>query len=191
MNNRAKQYFLLGDKYFETAKLLLETLMNGDNSNAGIGKTQEEAYENMNLNACKSDLYLFIPAIFNYLQSTELFLKGLLLLHNIDIDETHEIQKLLEKIKAKYEEQSGIYKAFKNIYFSQKKILKEYRNKNNITNANELYISLRYPESTAGKQYKYSPLMYNGDNGIKLFQKLSEDITSIKKLMLNEYHRLS
>lgn len=191
MIERAIHYFRLGEQYSETAKLLLGTLINNGNSNVGIGKTQEESYDNMNQNACKSDLYLFIPAIFNYLQSTELFLKGLLLLNNIDIDETHETQKLLGKLKVKYDEQSDIYKAFKNIYFSQKKILKEYRNKNNITNANELYISLRYPESTSGKQYEYYPLMCNGDKGIKLFEKLSKDITSIKKLMLNEYHRLS
>jgi HEPN domain-containing protein len=119
-----------------------------------------------------------------------LFLKGLLLLNNIDIDETHETQKLLEKIKSKYSEKSVIYKGFKNIYFSQEKILKEYRKINNITNAHELYMSLRYPESIAGKQYEYYPLMYNGDEGIKLFKKLCEDITNIKKFMLSEYHSM-
>ena len=191
MNNRAKQYFLLGEKYFETAKLLLETLINGDNSNAGIGKTQEEAYDNMNLNACKSDLYLFVPAIFNCLQSTELFLKGLLLLNDIDIDDTHEIQTLLEKLPSKYNEKSDIRKTFKNIYFSQKKILKEYRKTNNITNANDLYISLRYPESVAGKQYEYYPLMCNGDEGIKLFKKIYEDIANVKKFILSEYHSMT
>ena len=94
---RANRYLILADQYFETSKLLLETLINNENSNAGIGETQEEAYNKMNQNARKSDLYLFVPAILNCLQSTELFLKGLLLLNNIDIDETHEIQKLLDK----------------------------------------------------------------------------------------------
>ena len=191
MIDRAIHYFRLGEQYSETAKLLLGTLINNGNSNAGIGNSQEEAYNEMNQNASKSDLYLFVPAIFNCLQSTELFLKGLLLLNNIDIDETHETQKLLDKIKSKYCDESVIYTAFKNIYFSQEKILKEYRKINNITNARELYMSLRYPESITGKQYEYYPLMYNGDKGIKLFEKLSKDITSIKKLMLNEYHRLS
>lgn len=79
-NNRAKRFFRLGEQYVETAKLLLNTLINNGNSNAGFGKTLEEAQREMEMNASKSDLYLFVPAIFNCLQSTELLTKGLLLL---------------------------------------------------------------------------------------------------------------
>lgn len=188
---RAKQYFLLGDQYSEAANLLLEFLINNGNSNGGIGSTEEEeAYQQMIENASKSDMYLFVPAIFNILQSTELFAKGLLLLNNIEIDETHDIEKLLKKLQNKYDNKPEIYTAFYNIYFSQQNILKEYRNKNGITNTNDLYASLRYPESKKGKQYEYFYLMYNGDNGIKLFKKLQASIANIKKLVLNEYHYL-
>lgn len=121
---RAKRYFLLGDQYLETAKLLFKTLINNDNSNAGIGETAEEAYEQMVDNASKSDLYLFIPAIFNCLQSTELFLKGMLLLNGIEINDKHEVQKSLENIKNIYTENSTVYKEFKKIYYSQEDILK-------------------------------------------------------------------
>lgn len=190
MFKRAKQYFLLGEQYSETANLLLEFLINNGNSNGGIGSTEEEAHQQMIENASKSDIYLFVPAIFNIMQSTELFAKGLLLLNNIEIDETHDIEKLLNKLQNKYDNKSEIYKAFYNIYFSQQNILKEYRNKNGITNTNDLYVSLRYPESKKGKQYEYFYLMYNGDNGIKLFKKLQASIANIKKLVLNEYHYL-
>ena len=47
MKDRARRYFLLGDQYLETSKLLLETLINNNNSNVGFGSTQEEAYEEM------------------------------------------------------------------------------------------------------------------------------------------------
>ena len=77
---RAWKFFRLGEQYAATAKLLLETLINNGNSNAGFGKTEEEALQDMERNASKSDMYLFVPAIFNCLQSTELFVKGLLLL---------------------------------------------------------------------------------------------------------------
>ena len=81
MNNqeRAKQFFLLGEQYSETAQLLLDILIHNGNSNCGIGSTMEESVLEMEKNSLKSDLYLFIPAIFNCLQSTELFIKGLLL----------------------------------------------------------------------------------------------------------------
>ena len=52
----AKQYFLLGEQYSETANLLLEFLINNGNSNGGIGSTEEEAYQQMNENASKSDI---------------------------------------------------------------------------------------------------------------------------------------
>ncbi|MBR5264208.1 MAG: hypothetical protein IKV50_05885, partial [Clostridia bacterium] len=94
-------------------------------------------------------------------------------------------------VKSKYDEKTDIYKTFKNVYFSQKKILKKYREINNITNAHELYISLRYPESVAGKQYEYYPLMCNGDEGIKLFKKIYDDIANIKKFILSEYHSMT
>ena len=141
-------------------------------------------------NSSKSDLYLFVPAIFCCLQSTELYIKGLLLLNEIEIDDTHEIQKLLEKLQDKYNTNSSIYKAFRKIYYSEQEILKSYRLINKISNAQELYISLRYPESTTGKQYEYYPLMYNGDEGIKLFKRINELIIDIKHQVWGEYINL-
>ena len=192
MKKRAKRYFLLGDQYFETAKLLLETLINNGNSNAGIGKTEEEAYKQMVENVSKSDLYLFVPAIFNCLQSTELFIKGLLLLNNIEINDTHDVQKLLEKIKNSYTENSAVFKEFKRMYYSQENILKEFKKDNNITNSRDLYMSLRYPEKNDKKhtEYLFNSLMYNGEEGIKLFSSILENLEEIKNVVLIEYNRL-
>lgn len=64
MRERAIRYFRLGEQYSETAKLLLEILISNKNSNAGMGKTAEEAECEAEINALKSDLYLFIPALF-------------------------------------------------------------------------------------------------------------------------------
>lgn len=187
---RAKTYFRLGEQYTAVAELMLNALVNGGNSNAGFGKTADEAEAEMMENSSKSDLYLFVPAIFCCLQSTELYIKGLLLLNEIEIDDTHEIQKLLEKLQDKYNTNSSIYKAFRKIYYSEQEILKSYRLINNISNAQELYISLRYPESTTGKQYEYYPLMYNGDEGIKLFKRINELIIDIKHQVWVEYINL-
>lgn len=187
---RARTYFRLGEQYTATAALALNTLITGGNSNAGLGSTAEEAYAQMIANSSQSDLYLFVPAIFCCLQSTELYAKGLLLLNDIEIDDTHEIQNLLDKLQAKYNRKSSIYKTFHKIYYSQQEILKEYRQKNQISNAQDLYISLRYPESTSGAQYEYTPLMCNGDVGIKLFKKLYDLIMDIKHQVWIEYNNL-
>lgn len=188
--DRAKQYFLLGDQYFTTAKLLLVTLINNGNSNAGIGNTEEEAYKQMIENVSKSDLYLFIPAIFNCLQCTELFIKGILLLNGIEIDNEHEVQKSLENIKQLYSKDSLIYKEFKNMYYSQEDILKQFKKDNNITNSHDLYIALRYPEKNDKDhtEYAFYSLMYNGDDGIKLFKRILKNLTAIRDKVLIEYN---
>lgn len=190
MKERAKKFFRLGEQYTAVAELSLKTLVAGGNSNAGVGNSAAEANAKMMENSAKSDLFLFVPAIFCCLQSTELYIKGLLLLNEIEIDDTHDIQTLLEKLQGKYNAESSIYKAFRKVYYSEQEILKNYRLKNQISNAQELYISLRYPESTSGKQYDYFPLMCNGEKGIKLFKKLCELIVDIKHQVWIEYNNL-
>ncbi|MBE6690402.1 MAG: HEPN domain-containing protein [Ruminococcaceae bacterium] len=192
MKYRARKFFLLGEQYFKTAELLLETLINGGNSNAGVGNSYEEAYEIMEKNVAKSDATLFIPAIFMCLQSTELFVKGLMLLNEIEIDGTHEIQKFLEILKELYTESSLLYKEIKKMYYSHQEILKKYKKDNGITNSHDLYMSLRYPEknNTSHDSISYYALIYNNDEGIELFRAIKQNLTNIRNSILLEYNRL-
>ncbi|MBQ8804327.1 MAG: HEPN domain-containing protein [Tyzzerella sp.] len=186
MKERALRFFRLAEQYSEAALLLLDTLFDNGNSNAGIGKTMEEAYIQMEKNSIKSDLYLFIPALFNCLQSTELFLKGILLLNETEFDNKHEVQKLLEKLKVIYGDNSSIYKEFYGVYSFQTNIIKQYKKDNEITNTHDLYISLRYPEHK-GREYNYSSLFCNGARGCDLFRKLRNNIEKIKNTVLREF----
>ncbi len=190
MKDRARRYFLLGDQYLETSKLLLETLINNNNSNAGFGSTQEEAYEEMRKNVLKSDATLLIPTIFNSYQSLELFLKGLLLLNGIEVGNTHEVSDMIAKINGIYGDKSDIYKKIRAFYKEQVDILKNYKKTNNITTTKELYESLRYPEdnSLTIKEYDYFDLKYNGDFGIGNFKVLLKRICEVKEVILKEYH---
>lgn len=190
MVQRARRYFRMGDQYFVTAQLLLDTLANNGNSNAGFGCSAQEAEEEKERNTNKSDSDLFVPAMFNCLQCTELFAKGLLLLNRIESKNTHDIQKLLELMKGIYNPGSKIYEIFGKIYFSQKEILKEYRKQNEIFDAETLYVSLRYPEDIKGKQFDYCELIYNGDKGIKLFKTIGETMVEMRGLVVTEYNRL-
>lgn len=193
MKDRSRKYFLLADQYLETSKLLLETLINNDNSNAGFGSTQEEAYEEMRKNVLKSDATLLIPTIFNSYQSLELFLKGLLLFNGIEVDNTHEVSDMIVKIKDIYGDKSAIYKKIRAFYKEQVDILKNYKKNNNITTTKELYESLRYPENNLAdlnkrKKYNYDDLKYNGDYGIDNFKLLLKRLKEIKEVILLEYH---
>lgn len=190
MKDRARKYFLLADQYLETSKLLLEILINNDNSNAGFGLTEEEAYEEMHKNVLKSDATLLIPTIFNGYQSLELFLKGLLLLNGIEVDNTHEVSDMIAKIKSIYGDKSDIYKKIRAFYKEQVDILKNYKKTNNITTTKELYESLRYPEdnSLIVKEYDYYDLKYNGNFGIRNFRVLLKRICDVKDAVLKEYH---
>lgn len=189
MKERAKKYFILADQYSESVKLLLETLIENENSNAGIGMSYEEAYAEMRNNVIKSDVYLFVPALFCFLQSTELYLKGLLLLNGIEIATKHDVQGLFDKLQQIYTKNSDIYKEFHNMYYSQKDIIKKYKVKNNITNTHELYMSLRYPENS-GVVYDYCELMYNGDAGINLYKKIHKSLENIQQMVLKEYRNI-
>lgn len=196
-SKKAIQYFRLGEQYAETAKLLLETLICNGNSNAGIGKTPEEATQQMEQNAAKSDLYLLIPAIFNCLQSTELLIKGLLLLSHKSIKRQHGVEELLDIVKVSYTEDSEIYKRLFSFYECQIGIIAAYKQANGIKTSHDLYMSLRYPEIALqpekGKKkgkvitVDYTNLMYNGDVGIKQFKVLKESLEAVKLATVKEY----
>lgn len=189
MKKRAKEYFLLADQYLETAKLTLEVLIENDNSNAGFGTTQEEAEKQMRENVLKSDVTLFIPTVFNAYQSTELFLKGLLLLNGKEITDTHEVSNMIAEIKNIYTETSDVYRKINNFYNVQIEIIKNFKKSNNITTNKELYEALRYPENIKNnKTYDYNDLQYNGDFGIKNFELLRKRIQEVKDVILNEYN---
>lgn len=192
---RARHYFRLGEQYAETAKLLLCTLIDNGNSNAGIGKTDEEAIQEMERNVVKSDLYLFIPAIFNCLQSTELFIKGLLLLAGETFEWSHGAETLIVKLGKTYHKTSDICLAVKTFYSNQIGIIEEFKKANKLSNSKDLYMALRYPEISIDLQKQkeelivdYSQLLCNGDVGIEQFKMLRDNLEEVKLATVKEYY---
>lgn len=187
--DRSKKYFILADQYLETSKLLLKFLINNDNSNCGIGLNESEAEGNMERNVLNSDLTLFIPTIFSCYQSTELFIKGLLLFNGIEFKETHEVSDLISQIKIIYGENTMLYKEINNFYKYQVEIIRKFKKTNSITTTKELYEALRYPENNKNqKKYQYSDLMYNGNLGIESFKSILKKIDAIKIAILEEFN---
>ena len=192
-NEQARHYFRLGEQYTETAKILLETLISNGNSNAGFGNSEEEAMQEMERNVAKSDMYLFIPTIFACLQSTELYVKGLLLLNGATFEWKHGTEQLLDKLKISYGENSDIYLTFSSFCKNQIGIIDSFKQRNRITESKDLYMSLRYPEISlsTGKEninIDYTDLICNGDIGIEQFRVLLESLIAVKLATVKEYH---
>ena len=192
---RAREFFRLGEQYTETALLLLDTLVNNGNSNAGFGKSAEEARQDMERNTSKSDMYLFVPAIFACLQSTELYIKGLLLLNGETFEWGHGTEQLLHDLMISYGENSEIFFTIKNLCEKQIRIIESYRETNRITESKDLYMSLRYPEirlsTENGKKnvaIDYTDLFCNGDIGIEQFKVLLTSLKVVKLAVIKEYH---
>lgn len=194
---QAKKYFRLGEQYAQAAKLLLETLISSGNSNAGIGKTFEEAQQKMEENASRSDLYLFIPAVFDCLQSMELYIKGLLLLADKNFKRSHGVEELLGELEDCYGEDSEVYEKISSFYESQIGIIEKYKQVNGVRTSYDLYMSLRYPEITLkpepgkkkGKKITvhYAELICNGKIGIEQFKVLIDNLEDIKLATVKEY----
>lgn len=192
----AIQFFRLGEQYAETAKLLLSTIIENENFNAGIGNTPEEAYQEMERNASKSDIYLFIPAIFNCLQSTELFIKGLLLLVGKSFEWKHGVEDLLTALKDSYGKDSDVYLNLHSFYKKQIKIIGKYTENNELTSIHDLYMSLRYPtihpkdgpKKGSDLIVNYSALMYTSEDDFQQFQILLDKLIAVKLSTVKAYY---
>lgn len=182
-----KNYFILADQYYQSSKLLLENIINSGNMTFGFGKSEKEAEENMQKNVLKSDSILFLPALFDCYQCMELFVKGLILIKNVNFENTHEIDILFNDLKELYNDKTEIYKVFKNFYHNELDIIKKFKKENKITTINEFYMSLRYPNYQQ-KKYDYICLKYNGKDGINHVEKLIKMMESIREIVLKEYH---
>lgn len=195
---RARPFFRMGEQYAEAAKLLLDKLISSGNSNIGIGKNADEARQEREKHSVKSDLYLFIPAVFNCLQSTELFVKGLLILDCKTFERKHGVEELLVKLKDSYAENSEVYQKICFFYESQIGIIEKFKQANRISTSYDLYMSLRYPEITLqpeeGKKkgkniaLDYTELLCNGQVGIEQFNMLLESLEAVKLATVKEYH---
>lgn len=187
MKQRARTYFILADQYFETSVLLLKTLIKNGNENIGIGKSMEEAERKMLENVLVSDITLFIPTLLNCYQSMELFIKGILLLNNVEIQENHEVSNMIKQLEKIYTRQSDIYKSINSFYKHQIEIIKNFNADNKITTTKDLYEALRYPEKNKNK-FSYDALKYNGDEGIMQFSIILKKMQRVKSIIIKEFN---
>lgn len=139
-------------------------------------------------------IYLF-PLFFSCLQSTELFVKGLLLLNGKFFKKKHSVEALLGFLIESYGVNSGLCVSLKAFYENQIDIIKNFMQTNYLTDSHDLYMSLRYPEiilminnEKRKVDVDYMDLMCNGDVGINQFRLLLNNLDEIKQAILKVYN---
>lgn len=184
--NNFKDYYILAESYCISAKSLFQIIIDNGNEIFGLGTSEQEAEKNALKLHDASDATLFIPALFLSFHSVELFAKGLLKMNSIKFKDTHDLFALLEQLKEIYDEKSDIIKNISNFNKNIFEKLKEFKDYNKITNVNELYEALRYPNNKSEKNYEHFFLKYNSDNGINYCKTLIEELNKLMKSVVNE-----
>lgn len=185
--NNSKKYFNLASQYLTSSKLLLKTIIENDNcsTGSGINSSDNDILLDLVKNIKKSDASLLIPALFLGYQSIELYIKGLLINKNEEIEKDHEVSKFYEKLKKCYGEDSYRYIDIKNFYSNQIEIIKMFKKNNEITTIKDLYEAFRYPEITSG-DIDHSSLRFNGQQIITQLKKLFKQLDKIEQDILSE-----
>ena len=191
INNNSILFLKLGEKYLRSAKVMLKNMVENKNETVGIGNSEEEAIEDMNNKSEISDITLFIPALFCYLQGIELFEKGMILLKNNEFDPQenggHIFENMLDKdIKKLYGQSSEVYKAFKKL-IKFRFMIDKFKKTNNISNLKDMYQCLRYPINKNNK-VDYTDLIMQGTKAIKYYKCLIDDIDCFISIIVKEYH---
>lgn len=192
--NRAKYYIGLAKQFLESSKLLLNTIIENKNINVGAGFSNEQALQDFYKNLLKSDAMLLTPALFLGYHAVELYIKGLLILKDIEIISEHKTECYLDSLKMIYGENSNIYKAIDDFYNNKVEILKSFEELNEINTTKGIYEALRYPETSVKKisqkeikKYNHSNLKLNGKSIINQLEEIIQKLDRINNFSQLEF----
>lgn len=134
-----------------------------------------------------SDQSLVVPLLFNLYHGIELLVKGVLLVTpGVRVKPQHSIQRLCHEFSAAYPNEIEL-NAFLQKYTEESQLpplLRDFLRDNALT-FDELYQALRYPSEPDFVDLKrYVQLKYKGQQGVRFFQELNEEIKSIRPLVV-------
>lgn len=132
-----------------------------------------------------SDMNLVIPLLFNFYHGVEVILKGFLLSQEKELEKIHKLSGLLNDFNILFPNHrlGGLLSRY--IITEQlPEPLASFCSASSISIDN-YYEALKYPEGKNGVRqngniYKFSPLMYQGEDGLIFFSALAHDISDIR-----------
>jgi hypothetical protein len=188
--NIEKRFFLVGEQYLHTSRILLDKMVESGNKHIVISDKEItwDEYESLTQ---FSDFNVLIPTLFNFYHGLELILKGMISLNNAEIETEHSFDRLLCMLK-KLDKSNGEYLKIICKYIDKPlkiSFLDDYMKTENIGNINDLYMSFRYPANRHfNKNYEYFTVRYREEDILSEVQEMSEDISRILIEAVKVYH---
>lgn len=155
----------------------------------GWGWPSDEEYEE---HTRWSDINIIEPTLFNFYHGIELSLKALILAKGGELQKNHKLSSLLAEVKELYG--SVAFVGFYEKYIEKRnlpRILNDFCNKSDLKDMDSYFQSLKYPTCTKGVGFNHSSLRGHEEDGVSLFEEISNDLKSakmeIEKHISNEY----
>lgn len=150
------------------------------------GETEEESNKRVNEVFKRNDNNIGIPIMFNFYHGLELFMKGLLEVEKISLDNIgHNLEDLYKKIKINEKKYSQPLVELLKEHIYNSNAYNPFFKSNNIT-VNKFYIALKYPQNKQGnKQYKYYEIRGKQDKSLKIYKELSKATVDLKNEIKN------
>ncbi|WP_303820621.1 HEPN domain-containing protein [Actinobacillus minor] len=180
-DNSALGYWSMGQRFLKTSSLIAKEIVNSGNdililSDKPLSEAEYDKQTKWN------ERNVAIPALFNFYHGIELMLKGFLSFHK-ENSKGHKFSQLLErlvKIIPNEDEFINLIKSY-TCDLQESSIVAIFNNDNSI-DIDEWYQSLKYPESTKGKEYIHTNLMYAGSESLEFWETLAKDSIEIIRL---------
>ncbi|OEF97218.1 hypothetical protein BHF71_11190 [Vulcanibacillus modesticaldus] len=188
-----KRFFLVGEQYLNTSKILLDKMVETGNKHTVISDKEISWIEYENLTKF-SDFNVLIPTLFNFYHGLELIIKGMLRLHNAEFKPEHSFENLLTKLKLSDKTNNEYLEIISKYIEKPLKIrfLNDYIQTENIENIYDLYMSFRYPtDRSFNKFYGYIAVKYREEQILDEVLEISRDVTKILIGAVKVYRDLS
>jgi hypothetical protein len=131
-----------------------------------------------------SDNRILIPVLFSFFHGIELFLKGIKYLNNDpEKKPDHKLSNLTTNFKKDHPEKTVIIKILEYYIYPENncEILSDFYKTNKIADSSKFYEVFKYPSNNKfDKDFNYKDLKRNGEKGIKLFEKIINDIETLR-----------
>ncbi|WP_444921340.1 hypothetical protein ACJJID_02455 [Microbulbifer sp. CnH-101-G] len=127
-----------------------------------------------------ADTNIAEPLLFNFYHGIELSLKSLIAAKGVELKASHKLSQLLSDFNSLYpnSELTEFYEKYI-ILDKHPSILKAFCVESGIT-MDYFFQSLKYPSSTKGISFNHSALRSHSEDGIELFQDISNELAKVK-----------
>ena len=145
----------------------------------------EDDWEEYEYKTRWNDINLGVPILFNFYHGLELYMKGLLQVHNLlPSQRNHDLSNLFKIISENQDKFSSEIIMLIDKYLSTKNPFNEFLSDNCLT-PDQFYHCLKYPEDLKGNQFKFTKIRGNEIAGLQRFCVIRDDTINLRRAIKN------